>query len=329
MLAWVREEPWLTRSSHSSPRVEARVLRLPAPLHYTAVSEPLPRPGPDAGPREPDHLSCTSPRQGARAGARSALYSPRDPRAWRRARRVARLGRRARAPPDPAAHDDTSASQSESPRPLPAHLPPPPPGSRSSRSQQSPARVQGPRRRQEAGRARAPPRPPSGRRGWGRGRPGWGGRRTPPRPTPEPASPARSSSSAGLPCTPACPRAAPALGTSLPALRHRAYSARPGRARPSASTSSPSHPIRPHTPLQLRFVLTLPQIGMSSHLPSAVPGTLHLRAPAVPNSPSPRSLACLAPPTSFLSLPHGPLAQFSPYPYRQTFSPYLVRNFKV
>lgn len=148
----------------------------PSSPHGGLGAPPSPRPRRGPPGTRPSVLHVSPP--GRASGSQERTLQPRDPRAWRPARRVARLRRRARAPPDPAAHDDTSASQSESPRPLPAHLPPPPPppppGSRSSRSQQSPARVQGPRRRQEAGRARAPPRPPSGRRGWGRGRPGLG-----------------------------------------------------------------------------------------------------------------------------------------------------------
>ena len=285
VLAWVREEPGLTRSCHSSPRVEAGVLRLPAPLHYTAVPEPLPRPGPDAGPREP---ICP-----ARLPARAR---EREPGAHFPAPGPARLAAGA------ARGSDGGPELLRIPPPTTTPRPPGPSPRARSRLTYRRRRLQGPalaaasRARPECrdrGAAKRPgepgprPAPPAlGEEGPGRGRPGLGARRPHPHHRPARAGSSRPLQQlGGPPCTPACPRAAPALGTSLPAPRHGAYSARPGRARPSASTSSPSHPIRPHTPLQLRFVLTLPQIGMSSHLPSAVPGTFHLRAPAVPNSP--------------------------------------------
>lgn len=299
----------------------------PSSLHGGLGAPPSPRPRRGPPGTRPSVLHVSPP--GRASGSQERTLQPPGP-----ARLAAGAARRAARTAGP------SPSGPRRPRRhlgLPVRVPAPAPGSLTAAAARVPLQPQpaepGPSAGTAApprGRASPGPAPPAlGEEGLGPGPPGLGRPAHAPRPTPEPASPARSSSSAGLPCTPACPRAAPALGTSLPAPRHRAYSARPGRARPSASTSSPSHRIRPHTPLQLRFVLTLPQIGMSSHLPSAVSGTLHLRAPAVPNSPSPRSLACSAPPTSLLSLPHGPLAQFSPYPYRQTFSPYLVGNFKV
>ena len=300
----------------------------PSSLHGGPGAPPSPRPrrGPPG-----THLSCTSPRQGARAGARSALSSPgtRAPGGGR----GAGLGRRARAPPDPTAHDDTSASRSESPRPLPAHLPPPPPpGSRSSRSQQSPARVQGPRRRQEAGRARAPPRPARPRGGGaGPGPPGFGSPAPPPPPPPRP--------SRLVPPAPAARRAS---------LHSRVPSRRPGprdksprtptrRLLGSAGARPPLRqhlfPIPPHQASHSSPATLCPHPSPDRNvLPPPLRRPRYFSPPSPGSSKfpvSPGSLACFAPTTSLLSLPHGPLAQFSPYPYRQPFSPHLVRNFKV
>lgn len=189
---------------------------------------PFLAPGLDAGPGAPDHQICLSSCS-ARAGVRRVPSSPRS-RALGGERcaapgsdgeRRAPGGARVLWVPLPKQTLRPASPGSGSPRPPPAHLPSPPPvGSSSRRSQRSPARVQGPRRRQEAGRAGAPPRPLSRRRGRGRANTARAGELGAPTPSrarsPSPLHPRRGPS----PHSRVLWRR-PALWTRLLAPRHR------------------------------------------------------------------------------------------------------------
>ncbi|XP_028350888.1 translation initiation factor IF-2-like [Physeter macrocephalus] len=128
-----------------------------------------------------------------------------------------------------------------------------------------------------------------------------------------------------------------------PSLHSRVSSLRPGardksprtptpRLLGSAGTRPPLFPIPPHQASHASPATLCPHPSPDRNvLPPP------LRRPRDSSPPSPGSSKfpvswepCLFRTPDFpLSLPHGPLAQFSPYPYRQTFSPYLVGNFKV
>ncbi|XP_047592987.1 proline-rich protein 2-like [Lutra lutra] len=198
----------------------------PSPSPDAAPPESAPSVGPGGGREPRAHLPAPAPARLATGAAPSRTRrADAPPRTWR-----------SPSPSGPAAASESHRPPAQRPRPPhspPPPPPPPPPRSGSRHSQQNPARVQGPRRRQEAGRGR--PAPPFGEEGQGAAR----GREQPgSRGTRAPSLPSLRLARRPL-------RSAPRLGL--------------GRARRPAPPPLPTAPHRtPHAPRPSPATLCLP-----------------------------------------------------------------------